>query len=42
MTGATRMSEMSSRSHAIFTLVCEQGEGDDGDLDAPRRVGKQK
>jgi len=40
MTGATRMSEMSSRSHAIFTLVCEQGEGDDGDLDAPRRVGK--
>lgn len=24
MTGTTRMSELSSRSHAIFTIVCEQ------------------
>eukprot|EP01012_Entosiphon_sulcatum_P032615 TRINITY_DN4145_c0_g1_i1.p1 TRINITY_DN4145_c0_g1~~TRINITY_DN4145_c0_g1_i1.p1 ORF type:complete len:754 (+),score=146.21 TRINITY_DN4145_c0_g1_i1:324-2585(+) len=29
--GTTRMSEMSSRSHAIFTIICEQGECVEGD-----------
>ena len=32
-TGATKMSEMSSRSHAIFTIICEQvWKGQAGDV----------
>eukprot|EP00997_Jenningsia_sp_PLL12_P007726 NODE_43_length_3051_cov_51.273484_g39_i0.p1 GENE.NODE_43_length_3051_cov_51.273484_g39_i0~~NODE_43_length_3051_cov_51.273484_g39_i0.p1 ORF type:complete len:947 (+),score=311.90 NODE_43_length_3051_cov_51.273484_g39_i0:56-2896(+) len=35
-TGATRMSEMSSRSHAIFTIICEQGE--EAETEEERRI----
>jgi len=39
-TGATKMSEMSSRSHAIFTIICEQGEESGEDEKVCVKIGK--